>query len=961
MNSQIRSWSRGTARLLLVWLGVTVLACRTSDTPGAPREVRATATEDVITVSWTPPARDGGRRITRYTVTASPGGTAATTEDATSVEVRGARRGVSYTFTVRAANEREEGPESAPSAPVSLAEPVAPDIIALSLAAGSQPGCPQLIYQVRQASARPVDLLVEFDPDGTGHFQRATQAGSAAHEGVTGVPSSSAPEGRRNNFIWDAARDLPGVLAKGVWLRVTASVEGRAGASRTETFTVDNRALGRRRCDPDFVGTRNFYDAPVLGVFEDFDGDGKLDVATVGQYDTVSVWKGLGNGAFQRRTTLDAGPGHSAMATGDFNGDGLVDLATSGLYTSSFPYWYSSPAVNVLLSRADASFHAPLRMPVGDLTATSMVAGDFDKDGRLDLVTTNTLPTGGGEGPVMSLFLGNGDGSFQAPRHIRQGLEASASVRAAYLDEDLNLDLIVRETTGLGVLLGNGDGTFRSLGVAGPATSSFALGDLNADGRVDAVMVNANNALADVLLGRGDGTFQPPVSLELGQRGRTVTIEDLNGDGKPDILLSTLDDTLLVLSGKGDGSFQAARSTPHGWGAFALKVADLDADGVRDLVTLDMGIGYGGSGLSVLRGRGDGTFEVTPRIPSGTRPVALVTTDLNGDGLLDVASANEGGNDVGVLLGNGDGSFRGVASAGVGTKPVALVVADVDVDGRPDLVTANEGSGDVSVLSGNGDGSFRGAASFAVGSGPVALVAVHLDADGKPDLVTLNRATQDVRVLMGNGDGSFGAATAFPVGSEPGALVAGDLDADGKSDLVTANNGSVSVLLGNGDGTFQDARTLALGNSADVLVLGDFDKDGTRDLLVKKSSLLLGLVRGKGDGTFAPPLDIDANTGVILHQLTAADVDGDGILDLVGARGQGIGSGNPREPRPSYFGHNDVAVWRGIGGGLFGPELAYSTGKDPHAVGTGDFDGDGRLDIVAANSASNDVSLLRAR
>jgi hypothetical protein len=292
---------------------------------------------------------------------------------------------------------------------------------------------------------------------------------------------------------------------------------------------------------------------------------------------------------------------------------------------------------------------------------------------------------------------------------------------------------------------------------------------------------------------------------------------------------------------------------------------------------------------------------------------------------------------------------------------VALVTADVDVDGKPDLVTANGGSGDVSVLLGNKDGTFRGPTSFAVGAEPVSLVAVNLDADGKPDLVTLSRTTHDVRVLMGNGDGSFRAATAFPVGSEPGALVAGDLDSDGKIDLVTAHNGEVRVLPGNGDGTFQAARTLALGNSPEVLVLGDFDRDGKQDLLVRKSLFALLLVRGKGDGTFAPPFSIDADTGMLISHLTATDLDGDGILDLVGARGRGFGSGHPRDPHPSAFGHNDVAVWVGIGGGLFRPALAYFTGNDPHAVSTGDFDGDGRLDIVAANAASNDLSLLMAR
>ncbi|PTL76167.1 FG-GAP-like repeat-containing protein [Vitiosangium sp. GDMCC 1.1324] len=968
MNQQLQTFSRGLARVLLLWLGVMVFACRTRDEPGAPREVRVTATDEVITVSWAPPTREGSSPINRYIVTASPGGQAAVTDGSTLAVVRGARHGVAYTFTVRAANEQKEGPESASSAPVSLEEPVPPDVVSLSRQSGERAGCVPIAYSVRQESARRVDVRVEFDADGTGRFQRATQAGSSVHEGVVGVTSSSVPEGQPHVFLWNAARDLPGTLAE-VRLRLIASVEGRAGASRTETISLDNRGLDASRCEPDFVAMKNFYGYPLKGVLEDFDGDGKWDVAMVQEFGAVSVARGLGNGDFQLQATLVPGPGYSDIIAGDFNGDGRLDLATSGYFESVPPTYYTEHAMNVMLGKGDGTFEALPSMPLGELTVASMTTGDFNRDGFLDVVTVNK--TTRVQSPQVSLFLGKGNGTFQSPVLVFESPVDSSEpvyverVEAAYLDEDLSLDLVVIDSSDkLRVLPGNGDGTFRSTEIVGHPTSSFVLGDLDADGKVDLVTKHASSPRLFLLRGQGDGTFQEPVELSptVASPARVDDISDLTNDGKPDLLVTTSSGDLAVLPGNGDGTFQAALTSSHGAWPSSAKGVDVDGDGQKEVVTLDRGSGYGTSGVSVLRGRGNGTFVMPSHMQSGTRPVALAMMDLDGDGLLDVASANESSNNVSVLMGSGTGTFQTLTPVGVGTKPVALVAADVDGDGKQDLVTANEDGKDVSVLLGNKDGTFRGPVSVAVGSGPVSLVAIDLDADGKPELVTANRATNDVRVLPNNGDGTFKAATAFATGTEPMALVAGDVDSDGKVDLVTANHGSrdVSVLLGNGDGTFQAARNhalMGLPNRPQVLVMGDFDRDGKKDLVVGPDFLLL---RGNGDGTFVDQAITPSETW-LLPSLVAVDVDGDGFLDLVGARGQGIGSGRPRPPQYTALGNNDVAVWLGNGDGSFRPELAYYSGQDPHAVVTGDFDGDGRPDIVAANAASNTLSLLRAR
>jgi hypothetical protein len=184
----------------------------------------------------------------------------------------------------------------------------------------------------------------------------------------------------------------------------------------------------------------------------------------------------------------------------------------------------------------------------------------------------------------------------------------------------------------------------------------------------------------------------------------------------------------------------------------------------------------------------------------------VIVADFNGDGKLDVAAANYDSGTVSVLLGKGDGTFRKARSFPAGGHPRWLALADFNRDGKLDLVVANRFQvGTLSVLLGKGDGSFASPVSYPVGSFPAAVAAGDFNGDGKVDLAVGNFGTSDVNVLLGNGDGTFRQAVNYPAG--PGALLAlaaADINGDGKLDLLTtAHNNDLHVLLGNGDGTFQ--------------------------------------------------------------------------------------------------------------------------------------------------------------
>jgi hypothetical protein len=174
----------------------------------------------------------------------------------------------------------------------------------------------------------------------------------------------------------------------------------------------------------------------------------------------------------------------------------------------------------------------------------------------------------------------------------------------------------------------------------------------------------------------------------------------------------------------------------------------------------------------------------------------VVVADLDGDRVPDLVTADSNSRSVSVLLGKGDGSFQGGAIYRTGLTPYSVAVADLDGDRIPDLATANAGSDDVTVLLGRGDGSFRAAIAFAVGTRPYSVAVADLDDDNVADLVTANARSDNVSVLLGNRDGSFQPASAYGVGWAPQSVAAADLNGDGVVDIATANAGNdVSVLL----------------------------------------------------------------------------------------------------------------------------------------------------------------------
>jgi hypothetical protein len=356
-------------------------------------------------------------------------------------------------------------------------------------------------------------------------------------------------------------------------------------------------------------------------------------------------------------------------------------------------------------------------------------------------------------------------------------------------------------------------------------------------------------------------------------------------------------------------TFLPAVPFPVGVRPNAVAVTDLpdfNNDLIPDLAVVNLGpTSTSQSSVSVLLGKGDGSFKqaVTTTVinsgPSLGVALSLAVGDFNGDGLPDVALNTLGAANsaVEVLLGKGDGSFQpNHPILPVGQSPFSLAVGDLDGNGTLDVVTAN-GSGTLSVLLGNGNGTFQPRVDVPVGGAPRAVGVDDFNGDGKPDVVVAQQLTDTVSVLLGHGNGTFASPLVFPAGGKdftPESMVVADVNGDKKGDLVIKGDSvlesdafQIGVLLGHGDGTFQAPLLGAAqpGGSGDLAV-GDFNNDGQQDVAVADElgspSGNLSVFAGNGDGTFQSLIRLDLLTGGNGPKgVAAADLNGDGLLDLV--------------------------------------------------------------------------------
>jgi hypothetical protein len=637
--------------------------------------------------------------------------------------------------------------------------------------------------------------------------------------------------------------------------------------------------------------------APIGIVVGDFNGDGKLDIATISGFDNavVSVLIGLGDGTFKPYITTTAGTQGGSIAVGDFNGDGKLDVAVSD----------NSIGVDIMLGKGDGTFQAP----VGYATAADprmVVAADFNGDGKLDLATTNA----GSE--TISVLLGNGNGTFQTHKDNSTAKAASCiSLTVGDLRNDGRQDIVAGcQALGLvGVLLSNGDGTFKAIKTypVPIGVTDVAVGDLNGDGKPDVAVTNGGTNVS-VLTGSGSGTLKAAVTFGTNFGPTGLVAVDLNGDGKADLVTANsgspfgvITANVSVLLSNGKSLFAARTDYAVGsgtdTGAYSgIAAADLTGNGKPDLIVpITYAFPYE---ISILMNKGKGTFDAPVNYALPTSPDAVVAGDFNNDHKADIAVMNFGGSgSISVLLNSGTGTFPSYTTYPINGYGYGIAVGDFNKDGNLDIVTADLG-GTVSVLLGNGAGGFAPFAAYPTGSEPTSVTVGDFNHDGWPDLAVANELGQSVSILINKADGSgtFLPKVDYTIPAGPISIASGSFRGNGTLDLAVATNSAfpgIMVLLGNNDGTFKTAVPYDTMNNAYSVTVGDFNNDGNLDLAVSIVSAgsnfaYVEVMPGAGDGTFGAGVTLA--TGALPSGIVAADFNGDGGLDL--ATGNGTTAGD---------------------------------------------------------------------
>src|ERR1035437_8424973 len=599
--------------------------------------------------------------------------------------------------------------------------------------------------------------------------------------------------------------------------------------------------------------------------------------------------------------------------------------------------------------------------PVQVVEALAVV--DVNGDGIPDILAASDYFSGS----RLEVLIGNGGSSFQPA--VAYGISSSLevySISVADLNGDHKPDAVIAtsfgDTAKISVFLGNGDGTFQAERTAfsGSYVRAVAIADLNGDGKPDlAFTIQGDNhyllePAAEVALGAGDGTFGVPTRYPIAWSD-SLAIADMNGDGFPDIVTSGFS----ILFGDGHGGFpKRADYWQEVTGGIIL--ADFNGDGRPDIL---VGTGTAGAitgpSLAVLFAGANGTFGGPPiSLVSGLTPSTAnihsqVAADFNGDGFADVVVQSV--DELNVLTGVGDGTFRRTFhyAPGIGSSLTQVATADFNHDGKLDMVVTVSHFGfgifagsapdaSTEVFLGNGDGTFQAPLPVRSACCVTAIAVADFNGDGHPDVAVLLHNTgpgavsDQMLTYLGTGAGTFAAPLASAAGVYPAARAGGDFKRDGKLDVVVADQGDITnattpgsgfrILFGKGDGTFSAPVSIFVGTDKPGpigLVAADWNRDGLPDLAVTLNGGPLVVLLGRGDGTFQAPTMYWV-TG--FNQLAVADLNCDGIPDLIGA--------GPR--------------WRlGNGDGTFGPEETFAGSTYPlmNPVIAADFNHDGRIDL----------------
>lgn len=704
----------------------------------------------------------------------------------------------------------------------------------------------------------------------------------------------------------------------------------------------------------------------------DIDGDGRLDLVTAAN-SQVTVWTNNGHGGFVTNDTLSVGQNTSPFVNSaicaDMNGDSWPDLVVGSEELSGS----SIGRVTVFTNNTIGRFGFRETFTVGG-PVNSVAAVDFDSDGKVDLACA--VPDHAPFGGSLAIFLNYFAAS---PSFVPLNTPAVGSSLSSVVAADVNNDgkpdfvcadsgnnsLIVMTNKGAGYFLNGGGFVLAATPSVGSNPYSAIVADVDGNGRLDLISANfgsggAGNTLS-VLLNQlimtgtfvGDGSGLTGINVAITNFNATNLVGTLTaGQLPPGVVFNGASGVNLggTFSGSGAGltGLNASQLT-----AGIIPAAQLPSTIAGNFFGTFMGNGAGLTNINLNSVGPLGTFSATPIFPPGNsfavgnNPYSVAAADMNGDGRMDLISANYNDHTLTVLTNNGNSIFGLSATITANFNPSFVVAADVNADGRLDLVCSALGASKVLVFTNSASGVFGGSSTNGVGAVTVAVTVGDVNGDGRPDIVCANQNSDTLTVLTNRSGGYFtnAATLPVPVNAFPSSVVLADVNGDGINDLVCANRSlaTVQVFTNNGSGSFATKVTVGVGNLPICVAAMDVNGDGRMEFVTANSGgSSLTVLTNDGSGILISNATV--SVGNSPQFVTAADLNGDGRTDLISANNTG----------------NSLTVVTNNGTGGFGlyATLATGAGSGPGAVAAADLNGDGRLDLISANRTTNTLSVF---
>ncbi|TAF98378.1 MAG: hypothetical protein EAZ47_00450, partial [Bacteroidetes bacterium] len=673
--------------------------------------------------------------------------------------------------------------------------------------------------------------------------------------------------------------------------------------------------------------------SPKALALGDIDGDGKVDVGVVNNTsNTVTIFRNqatsgtISTSSFAVRFHVACGSEPFAIAIGDLDNDGRQDIAVANSDEHNISIYKNvasdanlrslfSSVGNILPTFSAATTSYALQV-ASTTSSISLVAVRADSAAtmqvRINAGSYSAITSGV---PTQQLSLNVGNNTVEILVTAENGSTKTYTVAVTRLEPAP----IVQGFTPMHAKPGDVV-TITGLNFNTTAASNIVFFGAT---RATVTAATATSVTATVPVG---ATYAPITVLNTTNNLAAYSLANFHPIYSP----AKTDITASDFLPKQDFS-TGANSNPY-----SVAIGDLDGDGKPDLVVAN----YTSNSVSVFRNTstngsvGANSFATKVDFATGNDPYSVAIGDLDGDGKPDLVVTNQGSASVSVFRNTstsgsiGSGSFAAKVDFAAGTNPFSLAIGDLDGDGKPDLAVANRLSNSVSVLrntcaSGNmSAGSFAARVNFTSGNGPISLAIGDLDGDGKPELVVANSSSSSVSVFRNTstsgsiGAGSFAAKVDFAAGTNPISIAIGDLDWDGKADLAVANqiSSSVSVFRNTstsgsiGAGSFAAKVDLATGDGPRSVAIGDLDGDSKPDLAVANLvSLSVSVFRNTGINgniiTSSFAAKVDFATGDVPISVGIGDLDGDAKPELIVAASTGSNI--------SVFRNTDIPTWTG--------------------------------------------------